>query len=133
MRRSINTRTGRRGAAVVEFAVCLPVLVTLVLGAIECCSMIFLDQSLKVTAYEGIRAAVKSGAAVGAGRTRANQIIAERNLQQAQVRFTPNNPENASRGTPITIRVTAPCRPNSVTSLSFFSGSLETTAVMIKE
>ncbi len=123
----------RRGAAVVEFAVCLPVLVTLVLGAIECCSMIFLDQSLKVTAYESIRAAIKSGADVGDGRDRANQVISERKLQHAQVQFTPRNPESAGRGTPITVRVTAPCRANSVIGLTFFSGSLETTAVMIKE
>jgi hypothetical protein len=130
-----STRTGkkRQGAAVVEFAVCLPVLITLVLGAIECCSMIFLDQSLNVVAYEGIRTAIKSGANAGDGRSRALQVIAERKLQQTQVTFSPANPEDADRGTPITIRVTAPCQANSVMGLSFFSGSLETTAFMIKE
>ncbi len=131
--RCTKTRRQRRGAAVIEFAVCLPVLITLVLGAIECCSMIFLEQSINVVAYEGIRTAIKSSANVGDGRSRALQVIAERKLQQAQVTFTPANPEDADRGTPITIRVTAPCRANSVIGLTFFSGALETTAFMIKE
>ena len=49
----------RSGVAAVEFAVCLPVLVVLILGSIECCSMIFLRQSLAIVAYEGLRVAVK--------------------------------------------------------------------------
>lgn len=32
----------RRGAAVVEFAVCLPVIILVVLGSIEAASMLFL-------------------------------------------------------------------------------------------
>ena len=46
-------RRTRRAVAAVEFAVCLPVIIMLVFGAIEASSFIFLKQSLNVAAYEG--------------------------------------------------------------------------------
>jgi Flp pilus assembly protein TadG len=45
----------RNGAAVVELAAVLPVFVLLLMGTIETCNMIFLQQSLKIAAYEGAR------------------------------------------------------------------------------
>jgi len=41
----------KRGAAVVEFAILLPVFVLILFGSIEACSMIFLQQSLEMAAY----------------------------------------------------------------------------------
>ena len=45
----------------VEFAVCLPMLMVLMLGSIEATSAIFLKQSLVAAAYEGVREAVGEG------------------------------------------------------------------------
>ena len=56
-----TTRSNRRGIAAVELAVCLPVIVLLVFGSIEASSFIFLKQSLNVSAYEGIREAIRVG------------------------------------------------------------------------
>lgn len=123
----------RKAAAIVEFVICLPVLIVLVMGAIECTSMIFVDQSLNVVAYEGIRAAIKASAQPGDAMARAQQVIAERKLKSAQVTFQPSEPAGITRGTPITITVTAPCEANSVMGLDFFSTSLEAVAVMNKE
>ncbi|MCH5375246.1 MAG: pilus assembly protein [Planctomycetes bacterium] len=47
----------RRGAASVECAVCLPLLVLIVLGTIEVCSVVFLQQALQTTVYETARIA----------------------------------------------------------------------------
>ena len=126
-------RQKRDGAAVVEFAVCLPVLIVIVLGAIECCSMIFVDQSLHVVAYESIRTAIRSNTQAGESQARALQVINERNLKQTTVTFNPPNPERVDRGTPITVTVTASTAANSVMGMDFFSGSLQAVAVMIKE
>ena len=52
-------RATRRGVAAVELAVCLPVIILLVFGAIEASSFIFLKQSLNVAAYEGIRESIR--------------------------------------------------------------------------
>jgi len=48
-----------RGAAVIEFAVCLPLIVLIVFGGIEAASMLFLRQTLVQAAYEGIKTGVK--------------------------------------------------------------------------
>ena len=123
----------RKGAAVAEFAVCLPVMVVIVLGAIECTSMIFVEQSLNIVAYEGIRTAIGPDGTAADARQRTDQVIAERDLAGCSVVLDPANPEDADRGTPVTIRVTAPVAANSVFSLRFFSGDLEAVAVMNKE
>ena len=41
---------------------CLPIIVLLVIGTIEACSMVFLKQSLAIAAYEGARTAIIPGA-----------------------------------------------------------------------
>ena len=48
----------RGGAAVVELAVVLPVFVVILLGTIETCKMIFIQQSLEIAAYEAVRVAI---------------------------------------------------------------------------
>ena len=98
----------RRGAAVVEFAICIPVIFVVVLGAIECTTMIFVDQSLNVVAYEAIRAAARNGSQTPDVLARANEVIAERKLVQARVQLIPPLVESVSRGEPVKIRVTAP-------------------------
>ena len=129
----LHTGSDRRGTATAELAVCLPVFVVLVMGAIECTSMIFVDQSLHVVAFEGVRTAIKPESTVTDATNRCNQVIAERELVGADVQFTPNDFSAITRGTPITIRVTAPTSSNAIIPLKFFSGDLEATAVMIRE
>jgi hypothetical protein len=121
------------GAAVAELAICLPAVVLLVMGAIECCTMIFLKQSLHVTAYEGVRMGIKNEADSQMVRDRCDRVLQERNIVGGTVNVTPREVGTAIRGTPIEVQVTAPCLPNSALRLQFFGGNLETTAVMIKE
>ena len=123
----------RRGAAVAEFALCLPVLIVLVVGGIECTSMIFLTQSLNVVAYEGGRSAIRNNATTADTLARCQEVIAERSIEGANVELTPANIDDADRGTQVTVRVTAPCASNSIVGLNFFSGRLSGQVVMIKE
>ena len=128
-----QAKARRKGVAVVEFAVCLPILVIIVLGSIECTSMIFLKQSLNVVAYEGIREAIRNDATTSSALARANEVVAERSINSTSVVFEPASIDGLDRGDPIRIRVSAPCTNNSVFKLNFFSGSLEATAFMIRE
>ena len=128
-----SRKSERRGAAVVEFAVCLPVLLVLVLGSIECTSMIFLSQSLNVVAYEGARAAAKSGSTSVDTLARCQEVIGERNLIQANVTLDPANVDDLPPGTLITVTATAPSQPNGAIGLRFFSGSLDAETFMVKE
>ena len=133
LRKRKRKPANRKGAAVVEFAVCLPVIIILVLGAIECTTMIFVNQALNVVAYEGIRVAAKRDAETAEVLQRCNEVIAERNLQNAQVTLNPANIDDLERGTQITINVTAPSQQNSALALKFFSGDIVAEAVMFKD
>jgi Flp pilus assembly protein TadG len=50
-RRALGSKK-RSGAAIVELAVVLPVLLLLLMGTIQACAAIHLQQSLDITAYE---------------------------------------------------------------------------------
>jgi len=129
-----QSQTDRKnGAAVVEFAVCLPVILILLLGGIECTSMVFVSQSLNVVAYEGIRAAIRSNATTTDTLARCDEVILERNLQDVQVTLSPSNIEDLDRGTQISVVVSCPVNSNSVMALKFFSDDLQAQAVMFKE
>lgn len=122
------------GAAVAELAICLPAIVLLVMGAIECCTMIFVKQSLHVTAYEGVRVAIKRDSEDVDVMNRCNRILQERSIVQPQITITPADIQVVPRGAPIEVSVSAPCSDNSPLSLRFFGGSnLVATATMIKE
>jgi Flp pilus assembly protein TadG len=56
MKRRADTRSRQRGAAAVEFALVLPIFLTLVLGAIDWGWFFFIDQVVTNCAREGARA-----------------------------------------------------------------------------
>ena len=133
-RRFHRRRLGdRRAAAVVELAVCLPVMVVLIVGAIESTSMTFLQNSLQVIAYESIRTAVRQDATAVAVQARAQQVIQDRKVHGASVTISPTNLDALDAGTPVTVTVTAPAASNRILPLQFFGGEMSAQATMIKE
>ena len=103
----------RCGAAVVEFAVCLPLLMIIVLGSIEATHGIFLKQSLSAAAYEGIREATITAATTADARLRAESVLNARQIRNSSIVFTPQDITSAGRGTTIAIEVSAPISSNS--------------------
>ena len=124
----------RRGVAAAEFAVCLPVIVLLVLGMIECSTMIFLKQSLTVAAYEGVRTALEDRAVSRDVLRSSQQILTQRRVQGGTTTVNPNNIPTVPTGQYITVTVSAPADLNSVIPGSFFRGRiLSARATMMKE
>ena len=109
----------RRGVAAAEFAVCLPVMIVLVVGAIETSSMIFLKQSLTVAAYEGGRTSTIPGATTDDVRATCQDILADRNVNGATITITPDV-EFAGIGEFVEVEVTAPCNENTIIAGRFF-------------
>jgi len=130
-----NTRrSGRRGVAAAELAVCLPVVVLIVLATIESCSALFLKQSLTVAAYEGVRTAIEKGASSTTVQTNCNAILKDRKIQGSQVTVRPANIASLKAGDYINVTVSAPCNANSLVPTTFFRGkSLSATATMMIE
>ncbi len=123
-----------RAAAAAELAICLPLIVSLVLCSIEACSMIFLDHSLTITSYEGVRVAINYDATSASVTARCNEIINQRSVAGATVSINPSNVANVPKGQPIVVTVSAPCDSNMIIPPWFFGGrTLTASTTMVKE
>jgi len=124
----------RRGAAVIELAIVLPVFALLVLGTIETCNMIFLQQSLKIAAYEATRVTLIPAADTYDVETAAADILTSRRVNGASTVVTPSKFQSAPYGSFIRVDVSAPCSNNSVFPLKFYgSKKLTGTVEMMRE
>lgn len=134
LRAKRRRRADRSGAAVVEFAVCLPILMVMILGSIEATAAIFLKQSLVASAYEGIREAAKFRGTAASANQFANNVLNARQVRSFRVVFTPADPASVPRGERITVEVSAPISANSpFIGKVIQNRTLVARAVMIKE
>ena len=131
---STSRRPARRGVAATEFAVCLPMLLLLLLGMLECCSMIFLKQSLSVAAYEGAHTALAPGATDADVQRVGAAILTDRRVAGGAVRVQPGPLSSIREGEYVSVQVTAPTDANAILPARFFRGRvLQATATMMKE
>ena len=136
MRRRNRSRFlgARRGVAATELAACAPVIVLIVLATIEACTMIFLQQSLSVAAYEGARVAIIPNAAAVNVELQCRQILDDRGVKGATITVTPASIATAPEGTWLQIRASAPFDQNSLAGGWLFNDhTLAATVEMIKE
>ena len=127
-------RKPSRGAAVVELAVCLPVMVLLVFGAIEATNVVYLKQTATTAAYEGVRLATATGGTESAARQRIDEVLATHAISNATVTFNPSIGPTTRRGDNISVSVTIPASENitAVTRL-FGEQSYAATITMVRQ
>lgn len=96
--------------------------------------MIFLNHSLTIAAYEGIRVAINYDGTNTDVMARCNEIITEREVNNSSISLNVGDVALVPRGTPISITVTAPCDTNAIIPLWFFTGrTVSVTTTMVKE
>jgi Flp pilus assembly protein TadG len=127
-------RGKRLGAAAVEFAVCLPLIILIVAGSIEGASLLFLRQALIQSSYEGVKVAIKQDANNSQVNNVAQAVTDGRRLNGVTVETIPSDITSVPQGEFIRVRVSAPTSGNSL----FFNGvftlpSVTAEAVMVKE
>jgi Flp pilus assembly protein TadG len=131
-RRSLPDRS-RAGAAAVELALCLPILLTTALGMIETCNVVFLQARMQSAAFEAARLATRptTSQAVAATATQviadANTLLTQLGVSNATVTLSPASLSSVTPGTLVTVTITARLVNNSVTCL-VLSNSLSLTA-----
>ncbi len=111
-----HTRKKRRGAAVVETALCLPVIVILMFATLEICAGIYLKESLSIAAYEGARTGVKRRSTRAQVISRVEDILAARNVtlgSGGRITVAPTDLSTLDILDPITVTITAPTADNS--------------------
>jgi Flp pilus assembly protein TadG len=128
MQRSITHRPicdpPREGLAVVELAICLPLMVMLTFGAIEAANAIYLKQTLVTAAYEAVRTATALGATQADGQTRYQEIVDAVGMKGTAITFSPQIKADTPSGTAIKVTVTAPADSNSFSIRRFMKGTI---------
>lgn len=81
----------RKGAATVEMALCLPVLVMVTLGTISVCQMIYLKQESVIVATECTRYLARPGITQQNALDRGAQMLSDRGISGATVRASSDN------------------------------------------
>ena len=110
----------------------MPALMFVIVCTVQICNIIFLKQSLTVSAYEGARVAIIPGSTLENVQVQVTQILAERGAVPSSIEVTPAGFESAAPGTLIEVEVKA---NSSDFSLIGFLGDREVTASlsMMKE
>lgn len=116
-----NERSPRRGMAVTELAVCLPILVLIVFATIETCSMIYLKQTLAITAYEGARIGVVPKASDVNVDYQCSVLLDARNVKGYTITMNPPNPATLSSGDFFEVTIAAAYSANSLLGGWFFN------------
>ena len=98
----------RRGAAAVEFAVVLPLLMFFTLGIIEYGRLVMVQQILSGASREGVRLAVADTATTSQVASQVNSYLASARVPNASVTVSPSPPSSAADGTPVTVTVSIP-------------------------
>lgn len=107
--------SSRKGTAVVETALCIPVIIILMLGTVEVSSRFYLKESLTIAAYEGARTGAKRRATKDDVINRVEDILAARNVSlgaSGSITVTPNDLSSLRTLDPFTVTVTAPSSGN---------------------
>ena len=114
--RSLIHRRSRRGAAAVEAAMCIPVIIILMFGTLEISAGYYLKESLSIAAYEGARTGAKRRATKAQVIARVNDILSARNVdlgESGSIVVSPDDLSSLSALDPLTVTVKAPSAGNS--------------------
>lgn len=127
-------RQQRCGAATVELAILLPLLLAIVFGAIEITSRLFLRQTAAVTAFEGVRLAARRTVDSATVRSRCLQLLEDRRITGGQVIITPESTSEVPTGGLIEVQIVIPYSGNTLAPMAIpDEGSLQVTASMLRE
>lgn len=110
----------RKGAALIEFAIFLPVLFLITMATLETCRMIYLRQSLKIAAYECARLAIIPGATSSDIQAQCDAILQGRKIETYKLTCTPASPDALKLGDHFTAEVEAPASEAAIVGSWFY-------------
>lgn len=124
----------RKGAAMVELAVCLPVFTVLTFGFIDLTNYIYFRQTLKIAAYDGARAAIEPGANQADVELAVSRLMNARGVNNWDL-TPPADLENIERGDFVEVALSAPISEvTHFSSLNLFqNGNITVEVAAVKE
>jgi hypothetical protein len=118
-----------KGAAIIELAVCLPILVLVTLATIEACAMLYLKQTLTIAAFEGARLGVIQGSQALNVEAQSQLILIDHGVASYAISMEPADPSTLTAGDYFRVSVSAECSPNSLIGGWFYTGKTFTESV----
>ena len=112
-------------------AVSLPLLITLVFGAMEMANAVFLRQSMNMAAYEAAKVITRPGSNEALARTRCEEVLTVRKVTTYTLTFSPTVTATTAKGTQVTVTLSAPATNLSYGPLRFLSGNTFTSTVVM--
>ncbi len=120
----------RRGAALVEFALVVPIVFILFFAAVEFSRVAMVRHTVDNAVYEAARAAIIPGGSVADALAEARRVLGSVGIASPSISVTP---ARIDRLTPdVTVRITVPMNANSYVPPQFFAGSLITREVTLR-
>lgn len=98
----------------IEFAVCLPVFFLVTVATIETCRMMYLRQSLKLTAYECARVGILPEVTPESIQDQCDVLLLGRNIKNYSLTCTPADPAVLEFGDLFVTTVQAPASENAL-------------------
>lgn len=131
---SRKTSKKRNGAAIVEFALFLPLFFMITMATIETCRVLYLRQSLTIAAYECARLGIIPGMSLEALEFQCDAIVDGRNIHNAKLIVDPPDLATLHYGDPLSVTVEANVDDNAILGTWFYRGRvLRETVVILGE
>ncbi len=123
-RKREKSRKERKGAAVVEFAICLPVLVAVTFSFIDLTNLIYFRQTIKIAAYDAARKAAEPTASTSDVQVAAARMLQARGIDTHTLTI-PQNYSDIARGETIDISLNVPlAEMTSFTGMNLWGNSI---------
>ena len=129
---AMRSSAKRKGIAVTELAVVLPLFVFLGFMPLELGNFIQLKQSVSVAAYEAVKTATRPSSSEAKTLAVYERVLADRQIRAASIDIS-NDIDTLQPGDVLSITVTASFAENSFFNLWFLATSPTSTVTMIKE
>lgn len=126
-----SRRRRRAGAAAVELAATLPLLVIVFFGVVDLCNLIRYQESLSIASYEGARLAAK--AANGDVKNDIQSVLNSRSIKDAEINISPAEYRNAAPGELISVSIQAPRAGAGGTFNRLMNGTYQSKTTFVKE
>jgi len=123
-------RRARKGAVVVEFALCAPLLFFFFFASLEFGRVNMIRQSVENAVYEGCRRGVVPGATAEACQDAAQVVLNSIGANGAEVDVSPT--EITDDTTDVTVAITVPINANSWVIPFFFNGKSVTGSMTLR-
>lgn len=125
------SRQRRRGTALIEFAICMPVFFAITMGTIETCRMIYLRQSLMIAAYECARLGIVPEVTSDSVQDQCDVILLGRGIKKYELECSPQDPSTLQYGEIFKTTISTPAEENALVGGWFYRGKVISASVSI--